>query len=132
MPLFTSIDHPAISCHDVRKLTQWYCDVLGMHVIAENGKTPPSLVMGYDGDVRSGAMLEMMPAREDGPEPRDVPRFCQGIRHLAIRVSDFQAAYQCLQQAGVEFVGERVDAVGGGLLISFRDPEGNELQIVQR
>lgn len=130
--MFIALDHPAISCHDVRKLTRWYCDVLGMQVIGDNGKEPPALVIGYDADTHSGTVLEMMPVRNDGPEPRDVPRFCPGIRHFALRVKDFDAAYEHLKKADVEFLGEKVIAVGGGAIISFRDPEGNELQIVQR
>jgi len=51
---------------------------------------------------------------------------------MALRVTDFDAAYVKLKSAGVEFLGEPVTAVGGGRIISFRDPEGNELQIVQR
>ena len=130
--MFIAIDHPAIACRDVRKLAAWYCDVLGMHVIGDNGKTPPALVIGYDADTRGGAVLELMPVRDAGPEPKDVPRFCAGIRHFALRVSDFDAACEHLKKAGVEFLGEKVTAVGGGPIISFRDPEGNELQIVQR
>ena len=130
--LFTAIDHPAIACNDVRKLTQWYCDVLGMRVIGDNGKTPPALVIGYDHNTHGGAVLEMMPVRDEGPEPREVPRFCKGLRHFALRVDDFDAAYEHLRKAGVEFLGEAGQAVGGGPIISFRDPEGNELQIVQR
>ena len=32
----------------------------------------------------------------------------------------------------MKFLFEPVVAVGGGKVVSFRDPEGNELQIVQR
>jgi predicted enzyme related to lactoylglutathione lyase len=51
---------------------------------------------------------------------------------MAIRVTDFDAAYAQLKAAGVQFLGEPGTAVGGGPIVSFRDPEGNELQIVQR
>jgi catechol 2,3-dioxygenase-like lactoylglutathione lyase family enzyme len=51
---------------------------------------------------------------------------------LALRVSDFDAACAQLKTAGVEFVGEPGLALGGGRIVSFRDPEGNELQIVER
>jgi predicted enzyme related to lactoylglutathione lyase len=49
-----------------------------------------------------------------------------------VRVSDFDAAYAKLKEAGVEYLFEPVIAVGGGRIVSFRDPEGNEVQIVQR
>jgi catechol 2,3-dioxygenase-like lactoylglutathione lyase family enzyme len=79
------------------------------------------------------ALIELMPIKNPGgPKPIDVPRFCQGLRHFAVRVSDFDKAYARLRAAGVQFLFEPVKAVGGGKIVSFRDPEGNELQIVQR
>ncbi len=127
--LYLGIDHPAISCHDVNQQAEWYCRHLGMKRIASNGKTPPSFLIGYDG---GGAMIELMPARNPGPEPARSPRFQPGLRHLALRVSDFEEAYRRLKNLGAEFLFEPVEAVGGGKTVSFRDPEGNELQIVQR
>jgi glyoxylase I family protein len=130
--LFTAIDHPAIACYDVRKLSKWYCDTFGMRVVAENGAEPPSMVIGWGDGVKGGTLVEVMPAREEGDHPAKFKRFQPGLRHMALRVTDFDAAYAKLKAAGVEFLGEPVTAVGGGRIISFRDPEGNELQIVQR
>jgi glyoxylase I family protein len=131
--MFTGVDHPAISCHDVRKVSDWYCKNLGMRVIADNGQEPPSLLLGYDKSVRGGAMVELMPVKDAGPDPIDQPRFQPGLRHLALRVSDFDAAYESLKAIGVKFLFEPVPAVGGGgKVVSFRDVEGNELQIVER
>jgi glyoxylase I family protein len=130
--LFVGLDHPAISCHDVKRLAQWYCQNLGMRVIVENQEKPPSMLLGYDEDARGGAILELMPVKDAGPQPVDVPRYQPGLRHLALRVSDFDKAYQQLAKLGVKFLFEPIAALGGGKLVSFRDPEGNELQIVQR
>jgi glyoxylase I family protein len=127
--LFTAVDHPAIACHDVARQVEWYCRHLGMRVIASNGQDPPGVVVGY-GD--GGTMIELMPAREPGPPPAEQARFQPGVRHVALRVTDFGAAYAALQAAGVAFLSEPGEAVGGGKIVSFRDPEGNELQIVQR
>ena len=87
--LFTAIDHPAISCYDVRKLAEWYCNNLGMRIIAENDATPPAMIVGYDADAKAGAVIELMPVRHDGPNPAEFQRFQPGLRHMAIRVSDF-------------------------------------------
>jgi glyoxylase I family protein len=126
---YLCIDHPAISCHDVNGQADWYCKNFGMQVLVTDGKTPPSLLVGYPGDCTA---LELMPVRDSGPEPAKTPRFQPGLRHMALRVSDFHAAYDELKAAGVNFLFEPVQAVGGGLIVSFRDPEGNEIQIVQR
>jgi len=131
--LFTAIDHPAISCNEPRKLAKWYCDHLGMQIVGDNGQNPASLLLGYDTNLRAGATLELMPVKNPGGTPAaQMPRFCQGLRHFAVRVSDFDTAYEQLKQAGVEYLFEPVIAVGGGKIVSFRDPEGNEVQIVQR
>ncbi|MDP9173551.1 MAG: VOC family protein [Planctomycetota bacterium] len=130
--LYVAIDHPAISCHDVNRQARWYCENLGMRVIASDKSQPPSMLLGYDQDATGRTMVELMPVKDAGPQPADVPRYQPGLRHLALRVSDFDEAYRRLSQLGVKFLFEPVQAVGGGKLVSFRDPEGNELQIVQR
>ena len=130
--VFTGIDHPSIACHDVRKQADWYCRNFGMRVIASNGLEPPAVVIGFDDSVSGGAMIELMPAVEPGPEPASFTRFQPGIRHVALRVSDFEAAHGKLKALGVRFITEPGEALGGGRTILFRDPEGNELQIVQR
>jgi glyoxylase I family protein len=129
--LFVSIDHPAISCRDVNRQADWYCRNLGMKQIATDGKSPPSLLLGYDS--AAGAMIELMPVRDDGPSPDQFARYQPGLRHLALRVTNFDKAYEQLKTLGVKFLFEPLtNAVGGGKIVSFRDPEGNELQIVQR
>jgi catechol 2,3-dioxygenase-like lactoylglutathione lyase family enzyme len=130
--LFTGIDHPAIACYDVRKLADWYCKTFGMRIVAQNDAEPPAMVIGFEDAVNRSALIELMPVKDAGPNPAECPRFQPGIRHLAFRVTDFDAAYAKLTQAGVSFTTPVGDAVGGGKTILFRDPEGNELQIVQR
>jgi catechol 2,3-dioxygenase-like lactoylglutathione lyase family enzyme len=131
--LYVAIDHPAIACIDVRAQVDWYCTNLGMRVVADNGQTPPSIVIGYGPTTREGAMIEMIPARDPGPRPDAFGRFQPGLRHLAFRVTDFDEALSKLKALGVVFtMGEPGEALGGGRTILFRDPEGNELQIVQR
>jgi glyoxylase I family protein len=130
--IFTAVEHPAIACHDVRKLADWYCRTFGMQVIASNDAEPPAMVIGFSKSLTDGAVIEMMPVRDEGPKPAETPRFQPGIRHVAFRVSDFDEAYAKLKDAGVQFTTPPGEAVGGGRTILFRDPEGNELQIVQR
>ena len=130
--MFTAIDHPAITCYDVNKQIDWYCRNLGMRIVATNGQEPPSVVVGYDASVRGGTMIELMPIKDPGPKPVEVPRFAPGLRHVALRVKNFEQAYAALKTIGVTFLMEPMVAVGGGKIVSFRDPEGNELQIVER
>jgi len=131
--MFLAVDHPAIASYDVEGLAEWYCHNLGMRVIASNGQTPPAMVIGYGDSVNgNGAVIEMMPANDPGPRPETFTRFQPGIRHIALRVDDFDATYNELKSRGVRFHTEVGEALGGGKTALFRDPEGNELQIVQR
>ena len=129
---FLAIDHPAIACRDTRRQIDWYCRNLGMRVVAQNDAEPPTALVGYDKDLRHGAVIELMPARDAGPEPASAARFAPGLRHLALRVRDFDGSYGFLKRKGVQFLSEPGAATGGGRIVSFRDPEGNELQIVER
>jgi glyoxylase I family protein len=104
---------------------------MGMTILADNGQTPPSMLLGY-GNTPGSCTLELMPIKDPGPRPSDVPRLCPGIRHFAVLVSDFEKAYARMKEAGVPFLFDPVVAIGGGRIVSFRDPEGNEVQIVQR
>jgi len=136
--LFASIDHPSIASYDVEGLAEWYCRNLGMRLIATNGGEPPSVLVGFiddaspSGAAQAGAMIEIMPANDPGPRPETFTRMQPGIRHIAIRVTDFPAALEQLTALGVRFTTEVGEALGGGRTVLFRDPEGNELQIVQR
>ena len=131
--LFASIDHPSIASYDVEGLAEWYCRNLGMRIIATNGGEPPSVLVGYvDPDESAGwrfrnryAMIEIMPANDPGPRPETFTRMQPGIRHIAIRVTDFAAALEQLTALGVRFTTEVGEALGGGRTVLFRDPEGN-------
>jgi catechol 2,3-dioxygenase-like lactoylglutathione lyase family enzyme len=127
--LYLGIDHPAISCHDVNGQVGWYCANLEMKVLFNDGNNPPSVLLGYDGQM---AAVELMPVRNPGPEPVEAARFQPGLRHVALRVGDFEQAYRKLQTLRLKFITEPIPAVGGGKTIFFRDPEGNELQIIER
>ena len=131
-PIFTAVDHPAIACRDTRRQIDWYRRHLGMRVVAQNDADPPTALVGYGNDLVGGAVIELMPVRDAGANPASAARFAPGLRHLALRVRDFDEAYKYLKDLGVEFLSEPGVATGGGRIVSFRDPEGNELQIVER
>ena len=51
---------------------------------------------------------------------------------LSFNVANVQGEYAELLSAGVEFSGPPEKQFWGGVLATFKDPAGNELQIVQR
>lgn len=128
--MVTGVDHVAIAAKDTRGLTQWYCDVLGMRVLFQNEKDPPTYLVGGN----MGGVIEIMPdngAKVTVHEPYD-----PGLRHIALRVADFDAAYAALKEhhAAGRVLGlmPAAPAAGGGQIAFFHDPEGNLIQIVSR
>ena len=128
--MVSGVDHVAIAAKDSKTLTQWYCEVLGLRILFDNGKEAPTYLVGGD----MGGVVEIMP---DNGEKRTAHQpLDPGLRHIAFRVRDFDAAYSALQRHAAE---GRVlglmppgPAAGGGQIAFFNDPEGNLLQIVSR
>ena len=126
MKTFSGFEHTAIAAHDSKSLADWYIRMLGLRVVHDNGKTPPTyLLMAPDGSV-----IEILPAHE-GEEKKEYDQQHPGFRHLALTVSDFDGALKDLRERGVEefFDNRQSDR---GRLIFFRDPEGNILHLMWR
>ena len=121
---FLGIDHPAVAVKDVEKMTQWYCDTLGYEVFARTDK-PVYIIQAPD-----GSFIEVMP--EDGSPRPERNTATPGWSHLALRVSDMDKAIAELDKHNVPWSGPEFEAVGGGRIRNFTDPEGNMIQIVQR
>lgn len=122
--VFLGIDHPAVAADDVDALAKWCCEVLGYKVYAKTDK-PVYIIEAPD-----GTFIEVMPKDETFRPNRTTNT--PGWSHLALRVSDFDAAVAALDKHGVHWEGPEGGAAGGGRLRSFFDPEGNMWQIVQR
>ena len=118
------IDHPALAAEDGDRLAEWYCDVLAYRKVFRHEK-PVWILRAPD-----GTLLEIMP-RDGTPRPQRTT-WTPGWSHLAIRVGDFEAAVAHLQARGVQWTAEAANAVGGGRVRNFVDPEGNMLQILER
>jgi glyoxylase I family protein len=119
--MFLGLEHTAIASPSPRVLAQWYVDHLGFRINFE-----------YDGNyfvrAANGTMLEIIPSEGSREESkmRD-----PGIRHLAIDVQDFDAAYKQLRAQNVKFVGEPYENMGNRLVF-FTDCDGNLVHLIQR
>lgn len=123
--MVSGVDHVAIAAQDSRALAQWYCDTLGMKILFDNGKEKPTYLVGGD----MGGVIEIMP--DNGAKPSSHPPLDPGIRHIALRVLDFDAAYASLEGKVLGLMPPG-PAAGGGQIAFFNDPEGNLLQLVSR
>jgi catechol 2,3-dioxygenase-like lactoylglutathione lyase family enzyme len=119
--MLVGIEHTAIASPDPRKLAQWYVETLGFVINYDSGKT--FFIKAPD-----GSMIEIITS-ESGLAPKAMKD--AGLRHLALTVSDYDAAFAQLTAKGVSFLGEPI--VNADLKIAFfTDPEGNFLHIIQR
>jgi len=118
---FTGLEHTAIASPNPQQLAQWYVRVLGFKVNFE-----------YDGNyfvkAPNGAMLEIVPAEGAALETK---MRTPGLRHLAVMVADFDAAYAELQAQKVNFVADPF-VNQGNRLVFFTDADGNLLHLIQR
>lgn len=119
--MFVGLEHTAIASPSPVKLANWYVDHLGFRINFE-----------YDGNyfvrAANGAMLEIIPSEGDrGSNKMRDP----GIRHLAIEVTDFDAAHAALKSQGVSFAGEPY-VNSGNRLVFFSDCDGNLVHLIQR
>ena len=119
--MFLGLEHTAIASPSPRALAQWYVDHLGFRINFE-----------YDGNyfvrAANGSVLEIIPS--EGARGENKARD-PGIRHLAIEVKDFDAAYQALRGQNVNFVGEPYTNMGNRLVF-FTDCDGNLVHLIQR
>ena len=119
--MFRGIEHFAIASPNPPRLADFYVNTLEF-----------SLTYEYAGNYfvadKNGGMIEIIPA--EGERPLNEMR-TPGMRHIAIAVDDFDAAYRYLQQQGVPFEGEPY-ANAGNRLVFFRDPDGTLLHLIER
>jgi catechol 2,3-dioxygenase-like lactoylglutathione lyase family enzyme len=151
--MLAAIDHVNLVVTDLPRMLEFYRDVLGLavtkHVTISGEWIGRTVGLG---DVRAevvyldlpaGPRIELLkylaPAGGARPEGLGWPN-TPGLRHLAFRVDDLDAAVTRLRAAGVEFFsdvqavpGSQVTYAGGARkrLVYFRDPEGNVLELCE-
>jgi glyoxylase I family protein len=133
------LDHVAIAAGDTEGMVKWYGRVLGLVVHAESGPNPPQTqkvflvglpAKGRGGGIPQGMMIEVMPRNDTPRHERNSHE--PGLSHVAWYVADFDAGLAHLRACGVKLLGDAIQAVGGGRIVSFLDCEGNMMQIVER
>lgn len=124
----TGTHHAAVICSDYARSKHFYVDILGLRVIAETHRAERQSYK-LDLALPDGTQLELFsfphpPARIDRPEA------C-GLRHLAFRVDDFDAAVAALDEKGISVEPPRVDELTGKPYTFFADPDGLPLELCE-
>ncbi len=119
--MFTGLEHTAIASPNPLQLAEWYVQHLGFRINYEYAGN-------YFVKAVDGSMLEIIPSEgERAQQGMKDP----GIRHLAIKVDNFDAAHQQLQSQGVRFLAEPYTNQGNRLVF-FTDVDGNILHLIER
>lgn len=128
LPMLKAIHHAAIICSDYQRAKDFYVNVLGLRIIAENYRAARDS-WKLDLQLPDGTQVELFsfpgaPARPSYPE-------AQGLRHLAFAVDSVAACKSHLEGCGVEVEPVRVDEFTGKRFTFFSDPDGLPLELYE-
>lgn len=122
------VHHVAIIASDYARSKEFYCRILGLRVIAEVYRdTRDSWKL--DLALPDGSQVELFSFPAPPPRPSR-PEAC-GLRHLALRVHDLDAAVAHLQAHGVDVESIRVDEYTGRRFTFFADPDDLPLELYE-
>ncbi|SEI05969.1 glyoxylase I family protein [Rheinheimera pacifica] len=128
-PVLSAIHHVAIICSDYARSKQFYTQLLGLTVIAENYRQERDS-WKLDLALPNGNQIELFSF--PNPPPRPSKPEAQGLRHLAFvvdSVAEF-ADYLTQNDVAVELI--RIDEFTGKAFTFFQDPDGLPLELYQR
>ena len=117
--------HIAVISSDWEKAREFYIEKLGFQMIREVYRPAQD---DYLRMLRQGETTLELFIRPDAPQRVNNPE-AMGLRHLAFRVEDAEAAAAWLNARGVETEPIREDLVNGGKFTFFKDPDGLPLEI---
>ena len=125
--MIRGVDNIGICTTDVARSVVFY-QKLGLSEAYRNDRG----VMMAAGD----AHLFIFATRQVNPPPvtRELGLFGNppGIDHISFAVSDVDALYSKLREAGVVFGGPPEDQSWGARMVGLRDPDGNNFYLLQR
>ena len=117
--------HIAIICSDWERAKEFYVNKLGFEMTLEAYRPAQD---DYLRMLSLGETTLEVFIRPDAPQRVNNPE-AMGLRHLAFRVEDAEAAAQWLHSRGIETEPVREDPYNGGKFTFFRDPDGLPLEI---
>lgn len=126
--MLKAIHHVAIICSNYSRSKDFYINILGLEVLAENYREQRDSYK-LDLALPNGGQIELFsfpgaPARPSYPE-------AQGLRHLAFCVDDVAQVKQYLESKGVKVEPMRIDEYTGYKYTFFADPDGLPLELYE-
>ena len=126
--MLLGIHHAAIICSDYERSKAFYCDALGLSVLAETFRVGQQSYK-LDLALPDGSQIELF-SFYDRPKRPSYPE-ANGLRHLAFKVENVESAVQALSEKGVVCEDIRVDEFTGKKFTFFADPDDLPLEIYE-
>ncbi len=128
-PMLARIHHAAIICSNYGVSRQFYTELLGLPVLAENYRAARDS-WKLDLQLPDGSQVELF-SMPGAPHRPSYPEAC-GLRHLAFAVAELQAWVEHLQRSGVAVEPVRLDEFTGKRFVFFQDPDQLPLELVEQ
>ena len=122
------LHHVAIIASDYSRSKRFYTEVLGLRVIAEHYRAERDS-WKLDLALPDGTQVELF-SFPSPPSRISRPEAC-GLRHLALRVADLDAAVAHLSAHGVSIEPVRIDEYTGRRFTFFADPDDLPLELYE-
>ncbi len=126
--MLLSIHHTAIICADYNRSKQFYTEILGLKIIAENYRRDRNSYK-LDLALPDGSQIELFSFPDPPPRPSR-PEAC-GLRHLAFAVEDVDQAKAKLEAQGIQVEAVRLDEFTNKRFTFFADPDGLPLELYE-
>lgn len=126
--MLSGLHHIAIICSDYERSKKFYTELLGFTIVREvyrEERRSYKLDLALNGDY----LIELFsfpdpPARVSRPE-------ATGLRHIAFRVADIEAAKKELEAKGVNSEPIRIDEFTDKKFTFFSDPDGLPIELYE-
>ena len=122
--MITDLGHAAFAAHDVEKTLEFYA-LLGVREAFRLDHDDGSLMLVYL-HIAGDRFVEMFP----GGSPPD-PEYVQSFMHVCLLTEDIHAVCEHLRTEGVTLDREPVVGVDGNWQAWVKDPDGNDIELVQ-
>jgi len=141
------LDHVSVTSADLDRSVAFYRHLLGLPLIGRGESSEPELgaILGQPGvrllwaevDLGEGQILELLQYLSPDGEPLTPDPARPGGTHIGLRVSDIDAMYLRLSQAGVPIRSKPVEIQEEGDWLGVRclyasDPDGVTIELVER
>lgn len=120
-----AVHHVAIIVSDYQRSKEFYVEKLGFQIVRENYRSQRD---DWKLDLLCGDMELEIFGEPNPPKRVNHPEAC-GLRHLAFKVENVEAAVRELAKEGIECEPIRIDEYTGKHMTFFHDPDGLPLEL---